>query len=258
MKPMFFWVRAKLRGPESQTPECKHKSRPRSVRFLSQIKILRLIPPLPLSSMSLDELSNRRGRSVWEEFYASSALFLSQGLYNASVFQLAPSSSIEPISIVCISDTHNVHGSLPPLPSGDILLRVGDLTQSESSVLLIINGRNIKVYGSPMTSIYGSWAFQVSSRFCLPYSSSTRLHPTPNLSAVPDLVSRANSDSHPLPLSTLSTPISPVTHSRFPSHTAPMQTPHVRVNPPADPVSRPRLLPPLFSSADHGVSLRVQ
>ncbi|KAF9517906.1 hypothetical protein BS47DRAFT_417580 [Hydnum rufescens UP504] len=154
--------------------------------------------------MSLDELSNRRGRSVWEEFYASSALFLSQ---------------------VCISDTHNVHGSLPPLPSGDILLRVGDLTQSgtpeevnavldwmsvqphpnkifiagnhdrclqdplyqsaiksnypnliclqESSVLLIINGRNIKVYGSPMTSIYGSWAFQYPRVSASQVSSST-------------------------------------------------------------------------------------
>ncbi|KAF9508323.1 hypothetical protein BS47DRAFT_236208 [Hydnum rufescens UP504] len=62
----------------------------------------------------------------------------------------------------------------------------------------------------------------------------------PNLSAVPDLVSRANSDSRPLPPSTLPTPISPVTPSPFPSHTAPTQAPPARVNPPADPVSRPR------------------
>lgn len=32
----------------------------------------------------------------------------------------------EPITIVCISDTHN---SKPPLPDGDILLHAGDLSQ---------------------------------------------------------------------------------------------------------------------------------
>lgn len=32
--------------------------------------------------------------------------------------------------IVCIADTHNNHGRLPPLPPGDILIHAGDLTQS--------------------------------------------------------------------------------------------------------------------------------
>ena len=29
---------------------------------------------------------------------------------------------------VCVSDTHNLHGALPPLPQGDVLLHAGDFT----------------------------------------------------------------------------------------------------------------------------------
>ena len=29
---------------------------------------------------------------------------------------------------VCVSDTHNLHGAMPPLPQGDVLLHAGDFT----------------------------------------------------------------------------------------------------------------------------------
>ncbi|OJT07975.1 hypothetical protein TRAPUB_1125 [Trametes pubescens] len=34
------------------------------------------------------------------------------------------------IRVVCISDTHNAHDRLPPLPKGDILIHAGDLTNT--------------------------------------------------------------------------------------------------------------------------------
>ncbi|KAK8067498.1 hypothetical protein PG996_006610 [Apiospora saccharicola] len=142
-----------------------------------------------------------------------------------------------PVSIVCISDTHNANARCGnPLPDGDILLHAGDLTQSgslaelqaavawlraqphshkivvagnhdllldpecdydhphpelalddldgrarrrrqrdeeraqidwgdikylcDSSTMLTLNGRNLKVYGSPRSPRNGNWAFQ--------------------------------------------------------------------------------------------------
>ncbi|EIW54722.1 Metallo-dependent phosphatase, partial [Trametes versicolor FP-101664 SS1] len=37
------------------------------------------------------------------------------------------------IRVVCISDTHNSHHRLPPLPEGDILIHAGDLTNAGSA-----------------------------------------------------------------------------------------------------------------------------
>jgi len=162
--------------------------------------------------MSLESLLHRRDPSPWAQFFASPLLFLARHLYNAQSTYQPPPSNIDPIRIVCISDTHNVHGSLPPLPAGDLLIHAGDLSQSGSlqevnaaldwmsvqphphkifiagnhdrcledpyyestiktvypdliylqnaSISLDINGRTIKLYGSPLTPRHGSWVFQ--------------------------------------------------------------------------------------------------
>jgi len=162
--------------------------------------------------MSLDNLLHRRDPSPWEQFFASPLLFLARHSYNTqSTYRPRPSNA-DTVRIVCISDTHNIHGSLPPLPAGDLLVHAGDLSQSGSieemnaaldwmtvqphlhkifiagnhdrcledpsyqstiktlypnlvylqnaSISLDINGRIIKLYGSPLTPRHGSWAFQ--------------------------------------------------------------------------------------------------
>ncbi|KAL4890098.1 Metallo-dependent phosphatase-like protein [Aspergillus ambiguus] len=76
----------------------------------------------------LGELLHRPRPSIWQQFFARPCVFLAQKLY--SWHQAIPPEPVtSPISIVCISDTHN---SQPPLPDGDILIHAGDLTQSGS------------------------------------------------------------------------------------------------------------------------------
>ncbi|CAI7592376.1 unnamed protein product [Penicillium crustosum] len=164
---------------------------------------------------SLSDLLNPQPPSAWEQFSAQPCIFLARKLY--TWHQIIPAKPLtNPITIVCVSDTHN---SQPSLPDGDILIHSGDLTQSGSlkelqatlawlraqphptkivvagnhDMLLDIardnsdqaiaeraqidwgeiiylenqettvscaNGRQLKIYGSPLTARYGNWAFQ--------------------------------------------------------------------------------------------------
>lgn len=75
---------------------------------------------------SLDDLLNRPKPSLWQQFIAQPCIFLARKLYIWQ--QPIPAKPLtKPVSVVCISDTHN---SQPKLPDGDILLHAGDLTQS--------------------------------------------------------------------------------------------------------------------------------
>ncbi|KIY50009.1 hypothetical protein FISHEDRAFT_65015 [Fistulina hepatica ATCC 64428] len=69
--------------------------------------------------MSLDDIIYRRGPTAQERFLGSP---------KQSLLRWANSDMIR---LVCISDTHNAHQSIPsPLPGGDILMHAGDLTNS--------------------------------------------------------------------------------------------------------------------------------
>ena len=73
-------------------------------------------------------LDRRRQRpSRWERFWSTPCAFLAQCIYTHRRISQKPPTN--PVKIVCISDTHN---SLPDLPSGDVLVHAGDLTQSGS------------------------------------------------------------------------------------------------------------------------------
>ncbi|GBE78591.1 metallophosphoesterase domain-containing protein 1 [Sparassis latifolia] len=79
----------------------------------------------------LDSLLNRRPSTVWEQFWFSPAIFLARWAYaRCQEAYAATRSNADAIRVVCISDTHNAHPSLPELPPGDILIHAGDLTQS--------------------------------------------------------------------------------------------------------------------------------
>ncbi|VUC25428.1 unnamed protein product [Clonostachys rosea] len=165
-------------------------------------------------SSGLDQLLHRPKPSAWESFWKAPSTFLAQWLYSRRVIIAAQPIS-NPVSVVCVSDTHNRQ---PNLPEGDILIHAGDLTQSgtfkevqgtldwlrdqpfqykvviagnhdnildpsrdrypenpdqrmrldwgdvayleDSSTTLTINGRCIRIYGSPYSPKYGNWAFQ--------------------------------------------------------------------------------------------------
>ncbi|KAE8133206.1 Metallo-dependent phosphatase-like protein [Aspergillus pseudotamarii] len=77
---------------------------------------------------SLDELLNRPRPSAWQQFMKQPCIFLARKLYTWQS-TIAAQPVKDPVSIVCISDTHN---SQPSLPDGDILIHAGDLTQSGS------------------------------------------------------------------------------------------------------------------------------
>ena len=77
---------------------------------------------------SLDALLHRRRPSVWSEFLSHPVLFLAQKIYGWHRI-LSSVEPLSPITVVCISDTHNCQ---PCLPDGDILIHAGDLTQSGS------------------------------------------------------------------------------------------------------------------------------
>lgn len=77
---------------------------------------------------SLHELFHRQRPGPWQKFLAQPYVFLARTLYSWHKPILAmPLTS--PVSIVCISDTHNTHAAVP---DGDILIHAGDLTQSGS------------------------------------------------------------------------------------------------------------------------------
>ena len=81
----------------------------------------------------LDSILHRRPPTALDDFKASPLLFLARRVYAWTQYPVpSPPTHSSPtdIRVVCISDTHNTHGTQPPLPPGDILLHAGDLTQS--------------------------------------------------------------------------------------------------------------------------------
>lgn len=82
----------------------------------------------------LHDLLNRKRPGLWQRFRTQPCVFIARSLYNWRQYVPAtPLNRFQAISIVCISDTHNVQ---VPLPDGDILIHAGDLTQSGSFVEL--------------------------------------------------------------------------------------------------------------------------
>jgi predicted phosphodiesterase len=76
----------------------------------------------------LDALLHRPRPGLWEQFLAQPCIFLARTLYTWR--RAVPAQPlVDPVSVVCISDTHN---SQPALPDGDVLIHAGDLTQSGS------------------------------------------------------------------------------------------------------------------------------
>ncbi|KAK0744283.1 Metallo-dependent phosphatase-like protein [Apiosordaria backusii] len=76
----------------------------------------------------LDALLNRPRPGAWQRFVHQPCIFLAHKLYTwRRTIPIQP--IVDPVSVVCISDTHN---SQPALPDGDILIHAGDLTQSGS------------------------------------------------------------------------------------------------------------------------------
>ena len=76
----------------------------------------------------LHALLHRPRPSNWEQFLAHPCIFLARKLYTWR--QTSPAQPLtNPVSVVCVSDTHN---SQPKLPDGDVLIHAGDLTQSGS------------------------------------------------------------------------------------------------------------------------------
>ncbi|KAJ5406174.1 hypothetical protein N7465_007458 [Penicillium sp. CMV-2018d] len=164
---------------------------------------------------SLSDLLNPRPPTAWEQLLAQPSIFLVRKLY--TWHQTIPANPLtNPITIVCVSDTHNTQ---PSLPDGDILIHSGDLTQSgslkelqatltwlrsqphptkivvagnhdmlldiardnsdqaiaeraqldwgeiiylenEEATVSCANGRQLRIYGSPLTPRHGNWAFQ--------------------------------------------------------------------------------------------------
>ncbi|USP78109.1 Metallo-dependent phosphatase [Curvularia clavata] len=76
---------------------------------------------------ALDALLERRRPNIWQQFIKEPCIFLATKLYKWR--QNVRFQPLKPISIVCISDTHN---SQPDIPVGEVLIHAGDLTQSGS------------------------------------------------------------------------------------------------------------------------------
>lgn len=74
----------------------------------------------------MESLLARPRPSAWESFLRSPLLYLARKLYSSRNIEPRRPLS-DPISIVCVSDTHN---SPAELPDGDVLIHAGDLTQS--------------------------------------------------------------------------------------------------------------------------------
>lgn len=80
--------------------------------------------------MSLDGLIHRRHPSNWELFLSSPLKYLARKIFAISTFRCQPILNANSVRVICISDTHNVHKSLPAVPSGDLLIHAGDLSNS--------------------------------------------------------------------------------------------------------------------------------
>ncbi|KAJ3794065.1 Metallo-dependent phosphatase [Lentinula aff. detonsa] len=78
----------------------------------------------------MDALFDRRPPSSLELFVANPLRFLAEHIYRWSCKRRRGIIHENLIRVVCISDTHGYHDEIPPLPSGDILIHAGDLTQS--------------------------------------------------------------------------------------------------------------------------------
>lgn len=74
----------------------------------------------------MESLLARPRPSAWESFLRSPLLYLARKLYSSRNIEPCYPLS-DPITIVCVSDTHN---SPVELPDGDVLIHAGDLTQS--------------------------------------------------------------------------------------------------------------------------------
>lgn len=79
------------------------------------------------SGGGLDVLLQRKEPSILSKFCSDPILFLAQVIYRSHPAVTCDPPS--PVTVVCISDTHNCQ---LPLPEGDILVHAGDLTQSGS------------------------------------------------------------------------------------------------------------------------------
>ncbi|TBU47118.1 metallophosphoesterase domain-containing protein 1 [Dichomitus squalens] len=85
---------------------------------------------------ALDDLLYRREPAWWELLAEDPLLFVARRAFAACQPNPPPEaddlqcSSPPRARVVCISDTHNHHSLLPPLPPGDILIHAGDLTMS--------------------------------------------------------------------------------------------------------------------------------
>lgn len=78
---------------------------------------------------SLHGLLHRQRPGPWQKFRAQPCIFLAKMLYSWHKPIPALPVTDPPVTIVCISDTHNTQ---PDLPDGDMLIHAGDLTQSGS------------------------------------------------------------------------------------------------------------------------------
>jgi predicted phosphohydrolase len=74
---------------------------------------------------ALDTLIRRPRPSAWEQFWSAPVVFIVQTL--CSWRRIVPARPASPITVACISDTHN---RIVDVPYSDILVHAGDLTQS--------------------------------------------------------------------------------------------------------------------------------
>ena len=89
---------------------------------------LTIMPFFGKKHTGLDALLHRPRPGLWQQFVAQPCIFLARKLYTwQRTIRAQP--LVDPVSVVCISDTHN---SQPTLPDGDVLIHAGDLTQSGS------------------------------------------------------------------------------------------------------------------------------
>ncbi|KAI0110320.1 Metallo-dependent phosphatase [Nemania sp. FL0031] len=77
----------------------------------------------------LDALIHRPRPSTWQVFLQNPCIFIVKKLYSWRRLAKKRQDASSEVSVVCISDTHN---SQCTIPTGDILIHAGDLTQSGS------------------------------------------------------------------------------------------------------------------------------
>ncbi|KAI1201206.1 Metallo-dependent phosphatase [Nemania serpens] len=80
-------------------------------------------------SSGLEALLHRPRPSAWQLFLQSPCVFLARKMYSWRRIAEAEQVQESPISVVCMSDTHN---SQCHIPDGDVLIHAGDLTHSGS------------------------------------------------------------------------------------------------------------------------------